>query len=67
MQSVYNSQCKFGRIQSRGRLFLFKQINERCEEENMKKFGFLELHISGTTGPISFKFDMQGNKTVGHL
>ena len=37
-------------------------------KKNTKKFGRpLELRISGTTGPIPFKFDTQGNETVGHL
>ena len=43
------------------------RINKCCEkEENTKKFGrLLEPRISGTAGPIPFKFDTQGNETVG--
>ena len=43
----------------------FKRINECCKEEKYERL--LELCISGTARTIPFKFDTQGNKTVGQL
>ena len=38
------------------------------KKKNTKKFGqHLEPRILGTAGLILFKFDTQGNETVGHL
>ena len=56
--------CK---IRSRGKLFL-NGLKSVAKKKNTKKFGrFLEPHISETAGRIPFKFDSQGNETIGHL
>ena len=49
-----------------GRLFL-NGLKSVAKKKNTKKFGrLLEPRISGTAGPIPFKFDMQGNETIDH-
>ena len=76
IQPNFNAKCALHSIIDGANLAEFK-VGEGCflnglksvaKKKNTKKCGWpLEPRILGITGPISFKFDIQGNETVGHI
>ena len=48
------------------RINIFSLVISCCKEEKYEEIRAI-FDISRTTQPIPFKFDTQGNKTIGHL